>query len=141
MSMRDIYNKLKVVRALSPVDAGAGGDDTAAVTQIIDLAGYGSALFVIALGAIADANVTFAVTMDEGDASNLSDASAVAAADLLGSYAGAGFIFSSDDGVRKIGYKGTKRYVRLTITPTGNSGAWLASVVAILGHASLEPVS
>lgn len=139
MGMRDLYNKVKVARALSPV-SGAG-DNAAQVSQIIDLAGFGSALFLIALGSLADADATFAVTMDEGDDSGLSDASAVAAADLLGTYAAAGFQFDSDNGVRKIGYKGTKRYIRLTITPSANTGAWLVSVLALLGHASLEPVA
>ncbi|HXT31369.1 MAG TPA: hypothetical protein VN716_18855 [Vicinamibacterales bacterium] len=137
--MRDIYNKTKVLRGVSPVSGAAS--NAAQVSQIIDLAGYDSALFVILLGAIADADATFAVTMDEGDDSGLSDASAVAAADLLGSYAAAGFQFDSDDGVRKIGYRGNKRYVRLTITPSANTGAWLVAVGVILGHAALEPVS
>ena len=137
--MRDIYNKLKIARALSPV-SGAG-DTAAQVSQIVDRAGYDSVMFAILLGSIADADATFAVTMDDGDDSGLSDAAAVAAADLLGTYAAAGFQFDSDNGVRKIGYRGTKRYVRLTITPTANTGAWLVAVAAILGHAALEPVS
>jgi hypothetical protein len=38
--------------------------------------------------------------------------------------------------VRKIGYIGTKRYVRVTLTPTGNSATLPAYIsgVAILGH-------
>ena len=138
MAMRDLYSKIKVARALSPVSVA---DNTAAVSEIVDRVGYDSLVFVILLGSIADADATFAVTMDEGDDSALSDASAVAAADLLGSYSGAGFIFSSDNGVRKIGYKGAKRYVRLTITPSANASAALMAVGAILGHAYLEPVS
>ena len=139
MGMRDQYNKLHIVRALSPV-SGAG-DNTAQVSQIIDRSGFDALTFAIALGSLADADATFAVTMDEGDDSGLSDAAAVAAGDLLGTYAGAGFKFDSDDSIRKIGYKGTKRYVRLTITPSANTGAWLVSVVAILGLAYLEPTT
>jgi hypothetical protein len=52
---------------------------------------------------------------------------------LLGTEAGASFIFSDDNAVRKLGYLGGKRYVRLTITPASNTGAWLVSAVAIKG--------
>lgn len=137
--MKDLYNKINVQRGLSPV-SGAG-DTVPQVSQIIDRQGYESVLFAILLGSIADADATFAVTMDDGDDSGLSDAAAVSATDLLGSYSGAGFQFDSDNGVRKIGYKGNKRYVRLTITPTANTGAWLVGVAAILGHASQQPTS
>lgn len=137
--MRDLYNRIKVARALSPV-SGAG-DDTAQVSQIVDRSGYDSLTFLIALGAIADANATFTVLVEDGDDSALSDAAAVADEFLLGTEVAASFQFDSDDGVRKIGYRGPKRYVRMTITPANNTGAWLVCVVAVKGHAGLEPVS
>ena len=135
----DIHNNIKVVRALSPVATPA--DNTAQVSQIIDRAGYEGIEFVIATGAIPDADATFAVTMHHGDAANLSDAAAVSADDLVGTLAGASFIFSDDDSTKKVGYKGTKRYVRLTITPTANASATLLAVVAILGGARKAPVA
>ena len=60
---------------------------------------------------------------------------------LLGTEAGASFIFSDDNAVRKLGYLGGKRYVRLTITPASNTGAWLVSAVAIQGHPTKAPVA
>jgi hypothetical protein len=135
--MKDLYNRLTVSRGISPV-SGAG-DNTAQVSQIIDRQGYEGVMFAILLGSIADADATFAVTMDDGDDSGLSDAAAVSATDLLGTYAGAGFQFDSDNGTRKIGYKGNKRYVRLTITPSANTGAWLVGVGAILGYPNQQP--
>ena len=62
-------------------------------------------------------------------------------ADLLGTAALAGFTFADDNATRKIGYKGAKRYVRLTITPANNASAALFGAVAILGHAQLAPTS
>ena len=82
--------------------------------------GYDSLMFAISIGTNTDADVTFTVLVEEGDASNLSDNAAVADADLNGTEALAGFQFDDDTETRKIGYRGSKRYVRLTITPANN---------------------
>lgn len=134
----DLYNNVEARRALSPVSVS---DNTAQVSQIIDMQGRNSLLWVLVLGSLADADATFAVTMDHGDAANLSDAASVSSADMLGTLAGASFTFSADDTVKKIGYIGTKRYVRLTITPSSNASAALLSVVAILSGAIKGPLS
>lgn len=60
---------------------------------------------------------------------------------LNGTEAGASFIFSDDEQVRKIGYIGAKRYVRLTITPVANAGNSDISATAILSHARKRPHS
>jgi hypothetical protein len=125
----DLHNKLDLKRAISPVSVA---DNTAQVSQIIDLRGYRSCMFAILTGSLADADATFAVTIDHGDAANLSDAAAVPAAMLNGTTALAGFIFSDDDKVRKIGYTGDKRYVRITVTPSANASAALLAAVAVL---------
>ena len=136
--MRDLMNNLTVRRAISPVSVS---DNTAQVSQIIDKLGYGSLMFAIAIGSVADADATFAVLVEDGDQANLSDAAAVADSELNGTEALAGFQFDDDDEVRKIGYVGHKRYVRLTITPSANASAGLLSAVAILGHAHTAPVA
>jgi hypothetical protein len=136
--MRDQMNDLHILNAISPVAART--DNTAIVSSIIDRQGYDSLTFGIAVGTNTDTNATFAVTMDDGDAANLSDAAAVAAGDLVGTYALAGYTFADDAESRKIGYRGNKRYVRLTITPSGNdSGNIFLAALAILGHPSVAP--
>lgn len=135
--MRDLLNLIHPVRAISP--AAATADNTAWVSQVIDLQGYDSLTFVILTGALADIDATFAVTMDHGDQANLSDAAAVPADQLIGTTTAAGFTYGDDDGTRKIGYRGDKRYVRLTVTPTGNSGNAFCAAVALLGHAAVQP--
>jgi hypothetical protein len=137
--MRDLMNAIAPKRGLSPVASGV--DNTPLVSQIIDMQGYDSLTWLIATGAIPDADATFAVTMDEGEQANLSDAAAVAAADLIGTLALAGFIFSDDDKVFKVGYKGAKRYVRLTITPSLNTGATLLCAIALRGHPAAVPTA
>lgn len=134
--MRDLHSNINVSRVLSPVSVS---DNTAQVGQIIDRQGYDSLTYVIATGSIADADATFAVLLEEGDVSNLSDAAAVADADLIGTETLAGFQFDDDNETRKLGYKGSKRYTRLTITPTGNASAALLSAVAVLGHPAIAP--
>ncbi|CAG0966780.1 hypothetical protein MTYP_01036 [Methylophilaceae bacterium] len=136
--MRDLHNNINVKRVISPVSVA---DNTAQVGQIIDRQGFDSLEYIIATGSLADADATFAVLLEESDAANMDGAAAVADADLLGTEAQAGFIFSDDDKVFKLGYKGHKRYTRLTITPSGNSGAAVLSAVAVLGHPANAPTA
>ena len=136
--MKDLANNIHVARAIAPVSVS---DNTAQVSQIIDRRGYDSLTFLIAAGSLADADVTFTVLVEDGDNSGLSDAAAVADAELLGTELLAGFQFDDDNEPRKIGYLGAKRYVRLTITPANNASAALLSAVAVLGHPSLAPTA
>lgn len=134
----DLHNNLDFKRAISPVSVA---DNTAQVSQIIDRVGYGSLEFVIATGALTDADATFTVLVQHGNQSNLSDAADVPDEELLGTEALAGFAFSDDDKVRKIGYRGIKRYVRLTVTPVNNASGALLSAVAVLGSPALVPTA
>ena len=134
----DLLNSIHPLRAISPVSVA---DNTAQVSQIIDRRGFDSLTFVIATGSIADADATFAVLVEHGDNSGLSDAAAVPDAELIGTEVLAGFQFDDDNETRKVGYKGSKRYVRLTITPANNASAALLCAVAVLGHPALSPTA
>ena len=135
--MRDLASSIHLKRAISP--AAAVADNTPIVSEIIDLAGYEKLMFAILIGALADADATFAVLVQHGDQANLSDAADVPDAQLTGTEAQAGFTFAADDSVRKIGYVGSKRYVRLTITPANNAGNAFISAVAILSGSRYAP--
>lgn len=135
--MRDLANHLTVRRAISP--AAAISDNTALISQIIDKTGYESLMFAIATGSLADADATFTVLVEHGDAANLSDAAAVPDSQLTGTEAAASFNFGHDDATRKIGYVGPKRYVRLTITPANNSGSSFIAAIAILSDTRYWP--
>ena len=142
--MKDMASGLLLKRVLSPA---VGTDNTALVGQIIDRKGYEGLLFGILTGNLADADATWAVLVEHGDASNLSDAAAVDDTMLISQTSGtapetaAAFTFAADDNVRKIGYVGDKRYVRMTITPTGNAGNAPIAAFALLGHAASRPVT
>ena len=137
--MRDQMTSIHPVRAISPVATAA--DNTPIVSAIIDLLGFNACTFLILLGALPDADATFAVLLEHGDNAALSDAAAVADAELVGTEVLAAFNFGDDNEVRKIGYIGSKRYVRLTITPVNNASATLLAAVAVLGHPSILPTA
>lgn len=136
--MRDSINDFAWRRAISPVDLA---NDTPAVSQIIDTQGFNSLAFMLLTGSLADAGATFTVLVEHGDVSNLSDAAAVSDDQLIGTEALASFDQSHDNAARKIGYVGDKRYVRLTVTPSGNAAAALFSAGALLSKASIQPQS
>lgn len=138
MAIRDLMNNVHPVPLIAPVAART--DNTAIVSAIIDTQGYESCTLLLVTGTNTDANATFAVLVEDGDDSGLSDNAAVADAQLLGTEALAGFTFADDVECRKIGYVGNKRYVRMTVTPSGNdSGNIFLAGIAVLGHPALAP--
>jgi hypothetical protein len=134
--LRDLYNNLKVIGGVDQ----APTDNTAVVSPIVDTRDYQSLLFIILTGSLADADATFAALLEESDDSGMSGANAVDDADMIGTEAGASFIFSDDNKQFKLGYIGNKRYVRLTITPTGNGSA-AAIAIAAVGVPHLKPAA
>lgn len=129
--MRTMIDNVHILNAISPVAART--DNTAIASSIIDRRGYGACIFGLLVGTNTDTNATFAVTMTHGDASDLSDGVAVPTEELLGTLALAGYTFADDAESRKVGYAGTKRYVRVTVTPSGNdAGNIFLAAAAIL---------
>lgn len=135
--MHDLMNHINPRPAFLPVAATT--DNTPYVSNILDLQGYDSAMLVIETGSLADVDATFAVTLSEGNASNLSDASAVAAIDMLGGLTAASFTFAADNSCFKLGYIGNKRYIRATVTPSANTGNVFLSGVWVMGHPNVFP--
>lgn len=136
--MKDLMSVIDVKRVISPVSVA---DTTAQVGQIIDRKGFDGLTYLIATGSIADADATFTVLLEESDASDMTGAVAVADADLIGTELLAGFQFDDDNECRKLGYKGAKRYTRLTITPVANASAALLAAVAVLSAPAIAPTA
>jgi hypothetical protein len=138
--MKDLHNNIHPVPGIVP--AAARADNTPIISTIVDTQGFLSCEFVLVTGTNTDTNATFAVLVEDGDAANLSDATAVVDTELLGTEAQAGFTFADDNVTRKIGYVGSKRYVRVTVTPSGNdAGNIFVAGVWVLGHPSITPTS
>jgi len=137
----DMHNNIHPLVGIAPVAART--DDTAIVSAIVDTRGFGSCEFVIITGTNTDADATFTVLVEDADeaAFNVTNA-AVADAQLLGTEALAGFTFADDAETRKIGYIGGKRYVRVTVTPSGNgAGNIFLAGVWLLGNPSVAPTA
>jgi hypothetical protein len=139
--MRDMTNDVQAKRVLSPVSVS---DNTAQVGQEIDHQGYDGALYTILIGSVADADTTFTVLLEESDTAG-SGFAAVADADMVSQSSSApetaaGFQFDDDNEVRKLGYIGSKRYTRLTITPANNASAAVLAAVCHLGKPARRAV-
>lgn len=130
-------NNINVKRVISPVSVA---DTTAQVGQVVDGQGFSSVTYLIATGSIADVDATFTVLLEECDTSG-GTYTAVADADLLGTEVLAAFQFDDDNECRKLGYIGTKRYTRMTITPVLNASAALLAAVAVLGNPAVAPTA
>lgn len=132
MVMHEFVNNVTYEVALAPVVVA---DNTAQVGTIIDMLNYQHVTFVALTGALADTDATFAWTLHDDNTSNLATPTVVDPACLVGTLAGAAFDFSADVATRKIGYTpgkgGGKRYVRATITPTGNTGSAPVAILAV----------
>jgi hypothetical protein len=134
MASRDLHDNVKVTIGTAPI-ALTGNATTAAAT--VDTQGFESLEVVVASGVITDGTET--PGFFEGDASNMSDEAAVNAADLIGTMAA---FAATDDGlVRKIGYKGTKRYFRAKLVGSGQTSGGLFSVLYVQSHAKNNPVA
>jgi len=132
---KELYSSYKVSNAF---DTQAITSDTTTNGDIIDTAEYGSLLFVIQSGTLTDG--TYTVLIHEGDESNLSDASAVDDADLTNTEASASFASTDDNTVNKIGYVGSKRYVRLSLVSASTSSGGTLGAIAIQGSPTTAPV-
>lgn len=134
--MRDLHNNVEVAVAF---DTAAISTDTTTQGNIIDLQGFDSVEFVIQSGTLTDG--TYTPLLEESDASDLSGSNAVADANLLGTEATAAFGLTDDDAVKKLGYRGNKRYVRLSIVSASTTSGGTVSAIVIKGNATDKPVA
>jgi hypothetical protein len=128
MAKRDLFSNIGVIASIAPAVLTATTNGTGA-----DLRPYNSATVVINTGAIAGSGNFTPKLQESDDNAAWTD---VAAGDLLGTFPTA-LVASS---AIKVGYKGTKRYIRPVLTL--NSGTSIAAdAVVIGGHANLAPVA
>jgi hypothetical protein len=149
--MKDMTSGVLLKRAISPTRVT---DNTAQASVIIDRQGFDTLTFGILIGTLADSDAAFAVAMTHGDTvddpdnpASITDSGAVDDDMMVSQTPGtapetaAAFGADDDDEVRKVGYVGDKRYVRLTITPSANSGNADIAAFALLGHPMIGPVT
>lgn len=138
MADKDLKSLINCDFAIAPV---VNTDNTARASSIIDTQGFESLTFAIIVGTIADSDATLVPSFEHGDNSALSDTAVPAAADLVGTPALCTFAAGDDNEVRWIGYVGKKRYVRITLTPTDNTGNLPMACIAIKGNPAEIPTT
>lgn len=133
----DLFNNTHAVRGYSP--SAPTTDNTPIVSEIIPTKGYGSLVFFILTGSLADAGATFTVLVEDDDDVAFGTAAAVSDDLLQGTEALASFTQADDNKVFKIGYAGHKPYARMTITPAGNAGDAYIAILPVFGDPASAP--
>lgn len=140
---RNLMQDLKAISALDAVSLTATTNGI-----VIDTQGYESLAFVLNVGDFVtfDGTNNLTITVQEGDAANLSDAANIAAGDYLDARNEAGAVWdrllnaaAEDEQAYLIGVAvNTKRYKRIVITEAGIVSVPI-SATALLGHARHAP--
>ncbi|MFG1340553.1 hypothetical protein [Xanthobacter autotrophicus] len=128
--MRDLKNNIGAVQAIAPAVLAATTTGAA-----LDLLGFASATLVVNTGAIVAAG-DFTAKLQESDTTISGDFTDVAAANLHGTFPAS----LAADSVVRVGYAGTKRYVRAVITKNGGTSL-AASAVLVKAGGTTRPVS
>ena len=135
MAQFDMRNNAEYALALSATLS----DTTPAAGGAIDMQGWEALTFTVSTGTVTDAGATsgFAFEVQESDTAD-ADYTAVADADLIGTEAALTVTADTDDNklIGSIGYRGSKRYVRVVATGTTGTNA-VVSVSAEKGHGSV----
>ena len=140
--MRDLKNNVAVVSLLDPVTLTTTAiADTK--TNYTDLQGYDSAVVAVSYGTVATpaTNSELIAVLQESDTTADDDFDTVASTDMIGAFTAVDGA-ADDNTVQRVGYIGSKRYIRVLLDIT-NTGAGLTSVpvavTAILGNADTCP--
>ena len=137
--MHDLHNNSRALRVISPVAVGTTG--TGQTGKVIDRQGYGGVEFICSYGSITATGAVFTATVKEGDVTGT--LTSVADGDLIGTELLAGVAATttrtsgvSKNVVKRVGYRGNKRYVNCSIKSTATAGT-IVSCEAILHSPSV----
>ena len=130
MTVRDIKNNIDSAATLDPALRATGTSNGTGV----DLQGYNAAMVVVHFGAYTNGTHTPSLEHSDDNASY----SAVQAAELEGSFTA---ISGAAAGTtQRVGYKGSKRYIRAVMTVVSGATGCQSSAMVIRGQASALPV-
>ena len=139
--MHDLHNTTRAMRGISPIAIGTTG--TGQTGRVIDRQGYNGVEFLFSYGAITATNAVFTVVVREGDVTGT--LTSVADGDLIGTELLAGVAATtpradnvSKNVVKRVGYKGNKRYVQAQMRSTITAGT-IISCEALLHSPQVMP--
>lgn len=135
--MQDLHSTIYAIATIPPVSVS---DNTAQVGTVInlaavltpaavDLGGFDGLEFITNIGAFADTNAIFTPLVE--DSADGTTYAAVEDTFLIGTEAAATFTIADANSCKRIGYIGSKQYVRYTVTPSANSSATVFGVTAV----------
>lgn len=130
--MRDAYGNVTARATLAITTRTASGNGTG-VDRAASGAMYQDAMVVVHTGTITDG--THAVDIQESD--DNSAWNSVAASELQG--AEPSIVAADDDKVFIVGYKGTKRYLRVAITASGTTTGGVYGATVVLANPRNAP--
>jgi hypothetical protein len=127
----DLRTSVSGINAITPAEYAV----TTITGSTVDTNGFESLTFVTGIGTLTDG--TYTVSIEDGDESDMSDASAVGSAYLLGT--NPTIPLTQDDSVHLLGTNTKKRYARVMIDGAGVSSGGFFGSNAVLGHAKSKP--
>ncbi len=138
--MNDLFSSIRTKTVVTPAAIGANATKSGLV---IDRQGYGGVLFEFAYGSVTTTGSIVTVVCKEGDATGT--LTSVADSDLRGTealaslLAGARVAGTGKEVTKRLGYKGSKRYVTCNLVQTGITSVGCVSVTALLHSPNLGP--
>ncbi len=150
MATRGIHDSIRISRVLQMQDITQGGG--ALNTGDVDLQGFDSAMFMVDFGDIDEmggspvGTAGIAVLVEHADDDGTGSAGAYANADaddIDGLTPTAGIVASPQTDADEVtfGYVGSRRFVRVTLTPTGLTNGGPVGIWMVNDHAHLTPVT
>lgn len=143
MRNNDLHSSIKQAVSILPTVLGATG---AIAGAIHDRQGYGGVEFLLGYGSITTTGTVVTAVVKEGDVTG--SLASVADVDLLGTEALASLpaatprtAGTTKEVVKRIGYKGTKRYVQVTLVGSGVTSAASVWADAVMHNPEVAPVS
>ena len=126
----DLYSNIDIAQSLSPAARTTSVNGTG-----IDLQGYQAAVFELSTGVITDGTHT----LDLQESDDNSAFTSIAASDLLGTEST--IALTDDNVIKRCGYIGTKRYIRVAMTLSGTTTGGVYGINVIRSRALLSPLA
>ena len=141
--MNDLHNNMRAVTAIVPAAIGANATKTGLV---VDRQGYGGVEWITHFGAVTTTGTVVTIVAFEGDVTGTM--TSIADTDLIGTEAMASLLAATPrtagttkEVMKRLGYKGQKRYVRLNAVQTGVTSAGVVGATVVLHNPYNAPTS